>query len=374
MTVRRFIPLLVAFLLLIPIASVAQFDELGNDLNVDPGPDPGQIGFQPEICGDCKDPDTRVWGVAFRNGEMWVVDLRRRMFRLIDCEPVSEIPLTGTVLTAGLGYDATRDVFILTDASFNSVFQVTPGGRLLAQWPTPGPGPVGAAYDPGRDLYWVSDWEEDRLYSIDPKTGLPGPSITIPAGSRISGLAYDAALDALIYHSRDEGVTYWISVETQDILGVYAVPFAGRNNGAGAGLDPENRTLWVSHSEDPRVFCERGLVGGTRRGSQRARPGRRFQALTSPQQPSGGAPTLFSTSPNPFNPATEIRFALPEASRAVVTIYDARGTHIATLLNAVRPSGEHRVRWDAGDAPSGVYFCRLTVDGFSQTRKMVLLK
>ncbi|MCF7840895.1 MAG: T9SS type A sorting domain-containing protein [Candidatus Marinimicrobia bacterium] len=89
--------------------------------------------------------------------------------------------------------------------------------------------------------------------------------------------------------------------------------------------------------------------------------------------------SLGNNYPNPFNPSTTIRFGLPEAGVAKLTIYDVQGKPVQTLVNRHLPAGYQSVAWqgqnDAGRQMStGVYFARLEVNGFSQTRKMILMK
>jgi hypothetical protein len=89
---------------------------------------------------------------------------------------------------------------------------------------------------------------------------------------------------------------------------------------------------------------------------------------------------LEQNTPNPFNPATDIRFTLPAAAPVSLRVYDEAGRLVRTLLAAaVLPAGEHGLSWnglDAGGqaARSGVYFYELAVGGELHTRKMVLLK
>jgi len=88
---------------------------------------------------------------------------------------------------------------------------------------------------------------------------------------------------------------------------------------------------------------------------------------------------LHANRPNPFNPTTTIGYDLPHAARVRLTVYDVRGREVVTLVNGSKPAGEHRVEWDGHDAQrqpvaSGVYFYRLVAEGFTQTKKMVLLK
>lgn len=71
--------------------------------------------------------------------------------------------------------------------------------------------------------------------------------------------------------------------------------------------------------------------------------------------------------PNPFNPSTEIHFALPGTGRAELRIYDLAGRRVRNLDAGVLAAGQHTVRWDGRDergrsVTSGVYLARLIVD------------
>lgn len=84
--------------------------------------------------------------------------------------------------------------------------------------------------------------------------------------------------------------------------------------------------------------------------------------------------------PNPFNPATEIAFTVPEsAGRVTLSVYNVNGRVVRTLLNRELPAGPSLVVWDGCDdcgraLASGVYFARLAAGGESVFRKMTLLK
>ncbi len=83
--------------------------------------------------------------------------------------------------------------------------------------------------------------------------------------------------------------------------------------------------------------------------------------------------------PNPFNPTTEIRFGLPKSSNVKLVVYDVMGRIVSTLVDQNLSAGSHRVTWNGRDqagkvAASGVYFYHLQTDGFSSTKKMVLMK
>jgi hypothetical protein len=86
------------------------------------------------------------------------------------------------------------------------------------------------------------------------------------------------------------------------------------------------------------------------------------------------AVALEAAYPNPFNPQTEIGFALPEASEVRLVVYDLLGREVARLVDGSVAAGRHGVRFEAGHLPSGTYLYRLEAGAFVQVRRMVLLK
>lgn len=85
--------------------------------------------------------------------------------------------------------------------------------------------------------------------------------------------------------------------------------------------------------------------------------------------------------PNPFNPQTTILFELETSAHIRLTVFDAAGKHVRSLIDAPQIPGEHRVFFDGSNLASGVYFYHISAissatrqPAFSQTRKMLLLK
>ncbi len=83
---------------------------------------------------------------------------------------------------------------------------------------------------------------------------------------------------------------------------------------------------------------------------------------------------LLQNFPNPFNPATTISFALPEASDVELIIYNIAGQEVTRLINGHFEAGVHSIEWDASAKASGIYFYRLRAGDFVESKKMVLLK
>lgn len=90
-----------------------------------------------------------------------------------------------------------------------------------------------------------------------------------------------------------------------------------------------------------------------------------------------GAPTEFAlaqNTPNPFNPSTMIGFSLPAQGHVRLTVFNALGQEVATLVDGERPAGSHVARWDAMNQPSGAYFYRIESGSFVETKRMMLVR
>jgi len=84
--------------------------------------------------------------------------------------------------------------------------------------------------------------------------------------------------------------------------------------------------------------------------------------------------TLAPNFPNPFNPTTQISYAVPNAMHVTLKIYNLIGEEVATLVNEMRPAGRYTVTFDASRLTSGVYFSVLQAGEVRQVRRLVLMK
>jgi len=83
--------------------------------------------------------------------------------------------------------------------------------------------------------------------------------------------------------------------------------------------------------------------------------------------------------PNPFNPSTSIAFDVAKEGLVSIEIYNIKGQRVKTLVNTPFGVGSHKVVWNGEDATgrpvsSGVYFYRMTTDGYVAVKKMLLMK
>lgn len=151
---------------------------------------------------------------------------------------------------------------------------------------------------------------------------------------------------------------------------------------AASVLVPAGRRLAVRVGNAGTAACALLTGGGL---SAVSSPG-----LGDPQWPDAGtaapeadvaALRLGPNRPNPFNPRTEIAFALPAAGRATLRVYDLAGRLVCTLLDTDLPAGPGAVTWDGRDAAgraaaAGAYICSLTTGGGAPPlmRRMLLVR
>jgi|WetSurMetagenome_2_1015567.scaffolds.fasta_scaffold02671_2 hypothetical protein len=132
------------------------------------------------------------------------------------------------------------------------------------------------------------------------------------------------------------------------------------------------RRLIAKYPKDPLAISAMATLGES-------------PAIDQPSKPSVAetAPTEYSVEepyPNPFNPSTQIIFALPETGNVSLIVYDVLGRQVATLASDPYVAGRHSVKWDGSSVASGVYYARLLVTNeigsvlFGKVTKLLLTK
>ncbi len=84
---------------------------------------------------------------------------------------------------------------------------------------------------------------------------------------------------------------------------------------------------------------------------------------------------LSQNAPNPFSNTTEIIYSLPKRNSVEIKIYNSIGMPIRELVNnRAQARGEHKITFDAGDLPAGVYYYTMQTPDFVETKQMIILK
>ncbi len=197
--------------------------------------------------------------------------------------------------------------------------------------------------------------------------------------------------------TNEGGGSMWASVavsESPEFSGVHVVWHDSRNNGTeiyykrstdeGISWEADLRLTYDPYvSEFASVAVSGSFVHVIWCDGRNGNPEIYYKRNPTGNPPTGiiiigsEVPAGFSLSqnyPNPFNPATNVEFSIPKSGFVNLTIYDAMGREVETLVNGDLKPGTYKADWDAANYPSGVYFYRLNAGSFTETKRMVLIK
>ena len=117
-----------------------------------------------------------------------------------------------------------------------------------------------------------------------------------------------------------------------------------------------------SYSKDSDIYLLKiGRFGG-------------FSAVTETREILPAKFGLEQNYPNPFNSSTIIPYQLSQKTSVQITIYNIHGQIVRTQVNEPQQAGSHIIKFQADDLPSGLYFYQLKTNGFTETKRMLLLK
>lgn len=115
-------------------------------------------------------------------------------------------------------------------------------------------------------------------------------------------------------------------------------------------------------------------IWGVRSNGAISRFGQPISGISSFSSEVPSSYSLNQNYPNPFNPVTKINFALPKSGLVTLKVYDVLGKEVATLVNGFQTAGTYSYEFDGAKLTSGVYFYRIEANGFTDTKKMLLIK
>lgn len=241
---------------------------------------------------------------------------------------------------------------------------------------------IGGIYPPAGIIHYHSDFGPDGTYSVvdtllgpDPSKelwgqildwGPFGDDIWVGSYWDVTGPAYegwyaiDPATNNVFQDSLGKNIT---EVDTGYVVG--DIP-PGPTFAAPRGIDfwEENDGSWTAYTADydgnvVKKWTNPGLTGIIVVDNG--------EALISEFE-------LRQNYPNPFNPATKIPFRLRNSAHVKLVIYNVNGQVVNTLVNEKLAAGSYEYEFNASEMATGTYFYRITVDGSTLTKRMMLLK
>ena len=129
-----------------------------------------------------------------------------------------------------------------------------------------------------------------------------------------------------------------------------------------------------------RSSIGQAVIGETSLGEDTVKAGIMYLDNTSSKSKSGvteNIPYEFALEqnyPNPFNPTTTISFSLPKDQFVSLKVYNVLGAEVVELAGKDFSKGIHKVNFNANKCVSGLYFYRMQTKGYSNIKKMMIVK
>ena len=237
-----------------------------------------------------------------------------------------------------------------------------------------------------------NDWQEIFVYSgdggffslhfLDSNTG------TVVGGNSA------AVGDAVILRTTNGGVDWTnIAFNNSNISRLWSVKFVtpsigyisgGGNTGNCAILKTTNGGInWYFQAANPGNMLNGNYFMNANTGYAVGSNGRIIKttdgggALIGIKTESNNVPERYFLSqnyPNPFNSMCNVQFSMHNAGNVKLVVYDVMGREVKTLVNEKLRPGTYETSFDGSMLPSGVYFYKLITEGFSETKRMLMIK
>ncbi len=162
-------------------------------------------------------------------------------------------------------------------------------------------------------------------------------------------LGYAGGIGGKLYKTTNAGVN-WYQITSGTTNHIRAIDFNFNSNTTGYAVGNSGTILYTTNG------------GGS------------FVGLTNTSEVIPGESGIDCNYPNPFNPQTNISFKLAETGFITIAVFNLLGEKIDELIQSELKPGSYNVSWDAAGRPSGIYFCKMTGSGFTDTKKMMLVK
>ncbi len=179
-------------------------------------------------------------------------------------------------------------------------------------------------------------------------------------------IKYCGVINGTLCRDTSSVVVFGISIPSRSFGVLFVDSGSGRRYGRGFGMVSLSSFGASCSSNTTLVGC---VVNGTFYGDTTFLVGVNVLNTEIPEKYE-----LLQNYPNPFNPTTNFGFRIADFGLVRLTVFDALGGEVTSLVNQQLNPGTYEVSWDASVYPSGVYYYRLESGSFTQTRKMVLIK
>ncbi|MDR3625291.1 MAG: T9SS type A sorting domain-containing protein [Ignavibacteriaceae bacterium] len=228
------------------------------------------------------------------------------------------------------------------------------------------------------DKIVLSPWMNNRTTKMfADKTTWPG---LVESGNQNVDPGYGSSILDVLYSGKGDGMglldyikAIRTNVTTTDWWGYQLTQVGSSENWVPTWPLPESADMQYSNSALKTAGTDGKAIGD---------PGWFTNGFTGVTKTTVTVPGTFSLSnayPNPFNPTTNIKFAVAKSENITLVVFNLLGQKVKTLVNGMMKVGDYTATWDGKDefgksVASGIYFYRFESQSFTSTKKMILMK
>lgn len=280
-------------------------------------------------------------------------------FSLATGTQVFTVTLSGSSFLNGMGIDNATGIAYISDFSGNKIYKLNLNTQ--AWWiyvPTAGGQPNGVYVDKPRNRLLVCYWGSTGVKQVSLADSTVSTLASSIGYNNLDGIYLDK-YDNVYISSWSPAPAKIIRYDINFSLPV-AIPInSGLSNPADIFIKKSADTLCVPNSGNSTVTFH--YIGG-------------ISGITPVNNEIPANYSLQQNYPNPFNPTTSFEFKIAETGLVKLSVYDALGREIETIVNKTLTAGTYKAEWNATKYPSGIYFYRIEAGNFSEVRKMTLVK
>lgn len=229
-------------------------------------------------------------------------------------------------------------------------------------------GNIRRSFDYG--VNWAAQTSQPQLinsvYFVDNNTGFVVGQNGLIRKTDNGGTSWNTITSGVIQEFRD---VHFINAQTGWIVGFNNTIIKTTNGGASwlPDISGTNTSFFSVHFPSSNVGYAVGTIGNLFKYSTTT-------AVNTYSNELPGEFKLYSNYPNPFNPATIIKFDIAKASDVKLAVYDILGREVSSVVNEQLSAGKYEVSFNATGLSSGTYFYRIEAGEFSSVKKMILIK
>lgn len=303
-----------------------------------------------------------IHGITYYNGKVYVANgTRVRGYDLSNANEILNVLITGSSFVNDVAIDSTNGMLYASDFSAKRIYKVNTNNANYWTWVgVTAKTPNGLYVDKPRNRLLACTWGASAsVYGIPLNDSTNVQTLITTSYSNCDGISLDR--NDHVYIST-WGIQSVVRFDINFSMPAFVVT-SGLSNPADIYVNRWTDTLAIPNAGNNTVP---------------------FVQLTIPTNISDPVSQvenfrLYQNYPNPFNPVTKIVFNVPlnvngQMSNVNLSVYNINGELMEVLADKGYQNGTHEVVWDANNFASGIYYYKLTVGNFSETKKMMLVK